>query len=155
MLSPAPRYIGVGRRLRSLVDRHRRSPVKSAMGSMGASRRITKTIGELGPARLWDLAMNPWKLRCAPDVSLLEALVRQLPNTTREEKEYPIIDLFYYDSLHTFDRQYFEYRLASEHLRPWELPVSDDILASAVFQGVFREKGSRYSRVRNFGAVRK
>jgi predicted O-methyltransferase YrrM len=56
----------------------------------------------------------------------------------------PIIDIFFHDSLHTFQHQYFEYSLAWPHLRQGGLLMSDDIMWSHAFHKFCREQHRSY-----------
>ena len=55
-------------------------------------------------------------------------------------EEYPRIDIFFHDSLHTFEHQYFEYSAAWPHLRQGGLLLSDDILWNHAYQKFCKEK---------------
>ena len=74
-------------------------------------------------------------------------------------KEYPTIDVFFHDSLHTFDHQYFEYKTAYPHLSEGGFLLSDDIFWSPAFHKFCREHKKKYVCVGNFiygfGAVKK
>lgn len=72
-------------------------------------------------------------------------------------KEWPEIDIFLHDSLHTFEHQYFEYSTAWSHLTDGGFLLSDDIHWSQAFALFCREKDRTYLRLGNggFGAVRK
>ena len=70
-------------------------------------------------------------------------------------REYPSVDIFFHDSLHTFNHQYFEYTTAWPHLVDGGLLLSDDIFWNAAFDQFCREKGKRYIHVEGFGAIRK
>lgn len=77
-------------------------------------------------------------------------------------KEYLKIDIFFHDSLHTFEHQYFEYTVAWPHLSEGGLLLSDDIFWSHAFYRFCKEKSKPYVRVLRslgslggFGAVRK
>ena len=59
-------------------------------------------------------------------------------------EEYPQIDIFFHDSLHTFEHQYFEYSAAWPHLRQGGLLLSDDILWNHAFQKFCGEKHLTY-----------
>ena len=69
--------------------------------------------------------------------------------------ECPQIDIFFHDSLHTFEHQYFEYSTAWPALSEEGLLLSDDIHWSAAFHKFCRQVGKRYVRLNGFGAVRK
>jgi len=64
-------------------------------------------------------------------------------------------DLFFHDSLHTFDHQYFEYNLAWAHLHEDGILASDDITWNNAFSQFCSERRTRYVQVRGMGAVRK
>ena len=70
-------------------------------------------------------------------------------------EEFPNIDIFFHDSLHTFQHQYFEYSTAWPHLSAGGLLLSDDIFWSRAFHKFTREKGKTYMNVSGFGAIRK
>ena len=80
-------------------------------------------------------------------------------------EEHPKIDIFFHDSLHTFEHQYFEYSLAWPHLRDGGLLMSDDILWTPAFHKFCRKKQRRYINLfrggfqggtaEGFGATRK
>jgi predicted O-methyltransferase YrrM len=69
--------------------------------------------------------------------------------------QYPKIDIFFHDSLHTFEHMYFEYATAWPHLATGGLLLSDDIFWSTAFHKFCKEKGKVYVNVDGFGAVRK
>lgn len=60
---------------------------------------------------------------------------RELP---RLLARYPMIDLFYHDSLHTFDHMCWEYETALPHLSPNGVLASDDVLNPTSLWEVFR-----------------
>ena len=68
---------------------------------------------------------------------------------------YPRIDLFFHDSLHTFEHMSFAYHTAWPHLTDGGILASDDILWNTAFAKFCRGKGKRYVRVGAAGAVRK
>jgi predicted O-methyltransferase YrrM len=70
-------------------------------------------------------------------------------------QEYPQIDIFFHDSLHTFDHQYFEYNTAWPHLSERGLLLSDDILWNQAFHTFLKRHGRGYGRIDGFGAARK
>lgn len=71
-------------------------------------------------------------------------------------KEYPQIDVFFHDSLHTFQHQYFEYSTAWPYLSEGGLLLSHDIFWSSAFHRFCKEKGKKYVRTgSDFGSVRK
>jgi len=70
-------------------------------------------------------------------------------------KECGKADIFFHDSLHTFEHQYFEYSAAWPYLPEGGLLLSDDILWSGAFQKFCKEKHKRFVRLSGFGAVRK
>lgn len=65
------------------------------------------------------------------------------------------IDVFFHDSLHTFEHQMFEYQVAWPVLRKGGLLLSDDIFWSDAFSRFCREQGTRFVCVNGFGATRK
>ncbi|MFH1063149.1 MAG: class I SAM-dependent methyltransferase [Candidatus Omnitrophota bacterium] len=70
-------------------------------------------------------------------------------------QEYPEIDIFFHDSLHTFEHQYFEYSIAWPHLIKGGLLISDDIFWSSAFHRFCKEKNRNYVRLKYMGAVKK
>jgi predicted O-methyltransferase YrrM len=70
-------------------------------------------------------------------------------------REYSSIDIFFHDSLHTFDHQYFEYTTVWPHLIEGGLLLSDDIFWNAAFYRFSKERGKRYLHIDGFGAIRK
>ncbi len=81
-------------------------------------------------------------------------------------REYPNIDIFFHDSLHTFEHQYFEYTTSWPHLSEGGFLLSDDIFWSPAFYRFCKEKGRSYVRLEgtgrsgakgdaSFGALRK
>jgi predicted O-methyltransferase YrrM len=70
-------------------------------------------------------------------------------------REYPTIDVFFHDSLHTFDHQYYEYATAWSHVREGGLLLSDDIFWSHAFHKFCKEHGKGYLHIGEFGAIRK
>lgn len=56
------------------------------------------------------------------------------------------IDLFFHDSLHTFDHQYFEYTAAWPHLVAGGLLLSDDVSWSPAFHRFCRQMATPYVR---------
>ncbi len=67
--------------------------------------------------------------------------------------EYPEIDMFVHDSLHTDEHMTWEYRTAWPHIRPGRLLVSDDILWNNAFPRFCRTHEKSYVRVSGAGAV--
>lgn len=85
---------------------------------------------------------------------------RLILGDSREElprlfKDYPVIDIFFHDSLHTFEHQHFEYSLAWPHLVPSGLLLSDDIFWSSAFHKFCKDHGKTYLAFDGFGVVRK
>lgn len=71
-------------------------------------------------------------------------------------KEYAKVDIFFHDSLHTFEHQYFEYTTAWPYLSEGGILLSDDISWSPAFHRFCKKKSKNYKRLRGgFGAVRK
>jgi predicted O-methyltransferase YrrM len=70
-------------------------------------------------------------------------------------RDYSKIDIFFHDSLHTADHQYFEYASAWPRLAPGGLLLSDDIFWSSAFHRFCKEVGRPYVNLGGFGAVRK
>jgi predicted O-methyltransferase YrrM len=75
-----------------------------------------------------------------------------LPSILRQHSE---IDVFFHDSLHTFEHQMFEYKLAWEHLSEGGLLLSDDIFWSSAFHQFCSANTRSYKRISQFGATRK
>jgi len=71
--------------------------------------------------------------------------------------DYPKIDIFFHDSMHTFEYQYFEYTTAWAHIKEGGILLSDDILWSSAFYRFCREKKKICLCLKgpSFGAVRK
>ncbi|MGO9125736.1 MAG: class I SAM-dependent methyltransferase [Terriglobales bacterium] len=69
--------------------------------------------------------------------------------------EYPKLDIFFHDSLHTFEHQYFEYSTAWPHIVPGGLLLSDDIFFNSAFHQFCKQNAKRYVHVEGFGAIRK
>jgi predicted O-methyltransferase YrrM len=70
--------------------------------------------------------------------------------------DYPRIDIFLHDSLHTFECQYFEYTTVWPHLSKGGILLSDDIFWSSAFHKFSREKHKGYLRLHyDFGVVMK
>lgn len=70
-------------------------------------------------------------------------------------QEYEKIDIFFHDSLHTFEHQHFEYITAWPKLSEGGLLISDDIAWSAAFHKFSRQIGKPYVCIGSVGAVRK
>jgi len=70
-------------------------------------------------------------------------------------EKHPQIDIFFHDSLHTYEHMSFEYNLAWPHLSSGGVLLSDDILWNAAFSKFCRENKRLYVCLGNFGAVRK
>ena len=68
---------------------------------------------------------------------------------------HPKIDIFFHDSLHTFEHMYFEFTTSWPHLSDGGLLLSDDILWNRAFHRFCHEMGKQYVRLEGFGAVRK
>ncbi len=69
--------------------------------------------------------------------------------------EYSPIDIFFHDSLHTFDHQYFEYTTAWPQVSEGGVLLSDDIFWNSAFHKFVKEKRKKYVHVDGFGAIRK
>jgi predicted O-methyltransferase YrrM len=69
--------------------------------------------------------------------------------------ERPRIDIFFHDSLHTFEHMYFEYKTAWPHLSEGGLLLSDDVLWSEAFHKFLKQQGKGYGRLDRLGAARK
>ncbi len=70
-------------------------------------------------------------------------------------KKHQSIGVFFHDSLHTFDHQYFEYRTAWPFIIPGGLLLSDDIYWNSAFHRFAREHSRRYVHIAGFGAIAK
>ena len=71
-------------------------------------------------------------------------------------KEYGEIDIFFHDSLHTYEHQMFEYEAAWPHLIPSGLLISDDVFWSAALHRFCKMKKVAYCNIEGgFGIVRK
>lgn len=68
---------------------------------------------------------------------------------------FPRVDVFFHDSLHTYEHMYFEYTTSWPYVVPGGLVISDDIFWSKAFHQFCRENNRPYVRVGGFGAVRK
>ncbi len=66
-------------------------------------------------------------------------------------EEHAQIDVFFHDSLHTYEHQWFEYSAAWPHLVPGGLLLSDDILWNAAFHRFCRQHGRPYHVFDGFG----
>lgn len=70
--------------------------------------------------------------------------------------EFPEIDIFMHDSLHTYDHMMLEFRTAWPHVRHGGLLLSDDVLWSAAFYQFSKKLKRQYTMTRpDFGAIRK
>lgn len=69
--------------------------------------------------------------------------------------QYPRIDCFFHDSLHTYEHMYFEYATAWPHIKSHGLLLSDDIFWSRALARFCKETGKQYVRFDGFGAVKK
>ena len=68
------------------------------------------------------------------------------------------IDMFFHDSLHTFEHMYFEYNCVWPYLSPGGLLISDDIYAwgaKGVFYRFAKDRGKDYRTCGNFGGIKK
>lgn len=65
------------------------------------------------------------------------------------------IDVFFHDSLHTYEHMYFEYTTAWPHLAAGGLLLSDDIFWNPAMHRFAGERQRRYVRVGGFGGLRK
>jgi len=71
-------------------------------------------------------------------------------------KDYPSIDVFFHDSLHTYDHMTFEYRTAWPHVKDGGFILSDDIFANPAMFHFSKEVGRKYLNIRNgFGCIKK
>jgi hypothetical protein len=69
--------------------------------------------------------------------------------------EYPRIDIFFHDSLHTFEHQHFEYSAAWPHIPGGGLLLSDDIFFNSAFHDFCNKHRREYVHTDGFGAMRK
>lgn len=71
--------------------------------------------------------------------------------------QYPLIDIFFHDSLHTFRHQYFEYKTSWPYIKEGGLLLSDDISWSFAFHKFCRENKKSYIKLQGegFGAALK
>ena len=70
-------------------------------------------------------------------------------------EEFGEVDVFFHDSLHTYEHMIYEYQTAWPYLSPAGLILSDDIFWSRAFHEFCKNKGRQYVNIRGFGAVRK
>jgi hypothetical protein len=92
-----------------------------------------------------DCLRERYRLSLGDSKELLPQLLRTYPRT----------DIFFHDSLHTFEHMYFEYTTVWPHLSAGGLLLSDDITPNMAFHLFCKEIGERYVRLERFGAVRK
>lgn len=93
----------------------------------------------------------PDRLRGRYDLRLGDAK-ELLPRVLDEFRQ---IDIFFHDSLHTYEHMLFEFNTAWPHLRDGGFLISDDIHWNSSFH-VFASRVSRkYLRVECFGALKK
>jgi predicted O-methyltransferase YrrM len=114
----------------------------------GSTHRMGETSLPLGCQPGWAI---PQHLRERHRLCLGDSK-KLLPDLLRQ---FPVVDAFFHDSLHTFEHQDFEYRLAWRHLRPGGFLFSDDILWTPAFHKFCREQHRPYLRLGNFGATTK
>lgn len=69
--------------------------------------------------------------------------------------EYPSVDIFFHDSLHTREHMYFEYSTVWPRLSDGGVLLSDDIWWNSAFHTFCRERAQRYVVVAGLGATRK
>jgi Methyltransferase domain len=69
--------------------------------------------------------------------------------------EFPAVDVFMHDSLHTYEHMSFEYSLAWQHLRAGGFLLSDDIFVASAFHDFCRARDLTYVAVGGFGATRR
>jgi hypothetical protein len=70
-------------------------------------------------------------------------------------EQYPEVDVFFHDSLHTFELPYFEYTTAWPHLPTGGVLLSDDIFWSEALHRFSKENSVTYVRVGEFGGIKK
>lgn len=70
-------------------------------------------------------------------------------------EEYPRVDVFFHDSLHTYDHMRFEFELAWPHIPEGEVLVGDDIFCNEAFHEFCLEHARPYVCVQTIGATRK
>jgi predicted O-methyltransferase YrrM len=65
------------------------------------------------------------------------------------------IDVFYHDSLHSYDHMMFEYETAWPHIHDGGLLLSDDVLWNRAFHNFCRDQERKPIIYRSFGMIRK
>jgi len=70
-------------------------------------------------------------------------------------KRHPKIDIFFHDSLHTFEHQHYEYTTSWPHIVSGGLLMSDDIFFNSAFHAFCVEQGKEYVHLDGFGVIRK
>lgn len=65
------------------------------------------------------------------------------------------IDVFYHDSLHTYDHMKFEFETAWPHLKEGGLLLSDDVLWNSAYHEACKVHGKKPMIYRTFGMVQK
>jgi len=65
------------------------------------------------------------------------------------------IDLFFHDSLHTYDHMMFEYQTIWPRLKPGKLLLSHDVHWNRAFRDFFREHRQRGHIAHGFGVIKK
>lgn len=114
----------------------------------GSTDRMTDTTLPPGQAPGWvipDYLRHRFQLHQGDSKELLPKLLAQ----------HPRIDIFFHDSLHTLEHQYFEYTTAWPHIAEGGLLMSDDIFFNSAFDIFCREQNRKYVHVGGFGAIRK
>ena len=87
-----------------------------------------------------------WDLRIGDARALLPQLL----------SEYPIVDIFIHDSLHSYDHMLWEFRATYPRLRPGGLLISDDAAWNPAFAEFTREVGAiKSSLLRGVGFLQK
>ena len=65
------------------------------------------------------------------------------------------IDIFYHDSLHTYEHMNFEFDAAWPHLKEGGLLLSDDVLWNNAFHEICKAQGKKPMIYRSFGMLQK
>lgn len=98
-------------------------------------------VGYLVPEYL----RNRWEL-------ILEDARVALPNLLTELGE---IDIFYHDSLHSYEHMKFEFETAWPHLKEGGLLLSDDVLWNNAFHEFCKQQNRKPIIYRSFGMIQK
>ncbi len=121
-------------------------PAKEAIA--GSTHRMQESALPPGCDPGW---LVPQRLRGRYRLELGDARVL-LPALVRSSAP---LDIFFHDSLHTYEHMTFEYTTAWPAIADGGFLISDDILWNAAFDEFCRSQGRRFVRVGGFGALRK